>query len=141
MTKIKGSKIKLNDLFKRFWFNIPEYQRHYVWQDDQINDLLDDLTFAFNNHPENEYYLGSLVLHKKEEIFSKISELSNIRIPTLDLKPKSLLINWLNLIPNEFFLFNLLNLISTIIFVLFLLNIRSARILTNLDLMGKLTTR
>ena len=67
MTEIKGSKIKLNDLFKRFWFNIPEYQRHYVWQDDQINDLLDDLTFAYNNHPENEYFLGSLVLHKKEE--------------------------------------------------------------------------
>ncbi|MHA1270700.1 MAG: DUF262 domain-containing protein [Candidatus Helarchaeota archaeon] len=67
MTEIKGSKIKLNDLFKRFWFNIPEYQRHYVWQDDQINDLLDDLTFAFDNHPENEYFLGSLVLHKKKE--------------------------------------------------------------------------
>ncbi len=67
MTEIDSDKIKLNALFKSFWFNIPEYQRNYIWESDQINELLDDLEFAFNNHPNNEYFLGSLVLHKKED--------------------------------------------------------------------------
>ena len=67
MTEIDSDKIKLNALFKSFWFNIPEYQRNYVWQSDQINELLDDLEFAFINHPDDEYFLGSLVLHKKKD--------------------------------------------------------------------------
>ncbi len=67
MAEIKSEKIKLNNLFKRFWFNIPEYQRNYVWEEDQINDLLDDLKFAFDIYREKEYFLGSLVLQRKEE--------------------------------------------------------------------------
>ncbi len=67
LTEIDSDKIRLNALFKSFWFNIPEYQRNYVWQSDQIIELLDDLEFAFINHPDNEYFLGSLVLHKKKD--------------------------------------------------------------------------
>lgn len=56
------------DLFsKDFWFVVPEYQRSYVWQNDNIHNLLDDLLYAYRNKPENEYFLGSLVLKKLEE--------------------------------------------------------------------------
>lgn len=65
--KILAEKKELHSIFTDFWFLIPEYQRSYVWESDNIEDLLDDLWFAFINRPENEYFLGSLVLKKTHE--------------------------------------------------------------------------
>lgn len=65
--QITAKKETMNSVFTDFWFVIPEYQRSYVWQEDNINDLLDDLWFAYENKPENEYFLGSLVLKKTAE--------------------------------------------------------------------------
>jgi uncharacterized protein with ParB-like and HNH nuclease domain len=63
-TEIKSEKILLKQLFN-MWFQIPEYQRPYLWGYDQVHDLLDDLTFAMENKPEAEYFLGSLVFQAK----------------------------------------------------------------------------
>ncbi|MEJ8546409.1 DUF262 domain-containing protein [Brevibacillus borstelensis] len=49
---------------EKFWFVIPEYQRSYVWQTDNITELVEDLVFAFENKPDNDYFLGSLVLKR-----------------------------------------------------------------------------
>lgn len=65
--KIIAEKKELHSIFTDFWFLVPEYQRSYVWESDNIEDLLDDLWFAFFNRPENEYFLGSLVLKKTNE--------------------------------------------------------------------------
>jgi uncharacterized protein with ParB-like and HNH nuclease domain len=62
--EIKSEKILLKDVFD-MWFRIPEYQRPYVWGDEQIHSLLDDLTFAATNKPDAEYFLGSLVFQAK----------------------------------------------------------------------------
>jgi len=67
MSEIKADKIEINSLFENFWFLIPEYQRSYVWKSDNINDLLDDLWYAYNNRRSDEYFLGSLVLKKTNE--------------------------------------------------------------------------
>ena len=67
MAEITADKIEVNSLFDDFWFLIPEYQRSYVWNSDNINDLLDDLWYAFKNKPADEYFLGSLVLKKTDE--------------------------------------------------------------------------
>lgn len=62
--KIESDRIILGKLFEDFWFLIPEYQRPYVWTPDNVNDLLEDLWFAYENSPEDEYFVGSLVLKK-----------------------------------------------------------------------------
>jgi uncharacterized protein with ParB-like and HNH nuclease domain len=62
--KIESDKIILGKLFEDFWFLIPEYQRPYVWTPDNVNDLLEDLWFAYENNPDDEYFVGSLVLKK-----------------------------------------------------------------------------
>ena len=62
---IKSDKILVKDIFSRMWFRIPEYQRPYVWTRDQVTDLLDDLTFAQENKPDSEYFLGSFVFQSK----------------------------------------------------------------------------
>ena len=57
--QIVSDKVKLMDIFsKEFWFVIPEYQRSYVWENDNIMELMDDLVFAYENKPDNEYFLG-----------------------------------------------------------------------------------
>ena len=44
---IISNKIIFMDLFsKDFWFVVPEYQRSYVWQNDNIYNLLDDLLIS-----------------------------------------------------------------------------------------------
>lgn len=62
--EIKSGKILIKDVFK-MWFHVPEYQRPYVWGYEEINDLLDDLTFAMSEKPDSEYFLGSIVFQSK----------------------------------------------------------------------------
>lgn len=50
-----------------FWFNIPSYQRSYVWGKDNITDLLDDIVYAFKYNTQDKYFLGSLVLQEKNK--------------------------------------------------------------------------
>jgi len=65
--KIEANKVVLKDLFNDFWFLVPEYQRPYVWASDNVVDLLEDLWFAYESNPDNEYFVGSLVLKKTAE--------------------------------------------------------------------------
>lgn len=63
--EIKTDKIYIKDVFEQ-WYRVPEYQRPYVWTKDEVVDLLDDISFAAANTPDNEYFLGSFVYqHKK----------------------------------------------------------------------------
>lgn len=65
--KIDSDKKVLQKIFSPdFWFLIPEYQRSYVWQTENIIDLIDDLYYAFTYKNENEYFLGSLVLKRTD---------------------------------------------------------------------------
>ena len=68
---IEANKGILKKIFsEEFWFVVPEYQRPYVWQEDNIQELIDDLYYAFENKQNNEYFLGALVLKRtKEEEF------------------------------------------------------------------------
>ncbi|KAB0586026.1 DUF262 domain-containing protein [Comamonas kerstersii] len=65
MNNLQGSievvgKIFSTDLF----FNIPDYQRPFAWEDSNFQDLIDDLISA---QSEKNYFLGTIVLHKKNE--------------------------------------------------------------------------
>jgi len=69
--KIETNEANINRLFGNdFWFVVPEYQRPYLWQKDNVNELLDDLWNAYeeySNNDEDKYFLGSLVLCKRNE--------------------------------------------------------------------------
>lgn len=68
---IEANKGALKKIFsEEFWFVVPQYQRPYVWQEDNIQELIDDLYYAFENKQNSEYFLGALVLKRtKEEEF------------------------------------------------------------------------
>lgn len=64
--QITSNKITIRECFDRdMWYKIPDYQRPYVWGEDQITLLLDDVLYAALNTSDTEYFLGSLVLHFK----------------------------------------------------------------------------
>lgn len=63
--EIDTDKLAVNTLFER-WFRVPEYQRPYVWEDDNIVELLEDIATAQIEDEDNEYFLGSLVFNIKD---------------------------------------------------------------------------
>lgn len=66
--QISSNKITIKDCFSSdMWYKIPDYQRPYVWGEEQITLLLDDVSYAALNTPETQYFLGSLVLHCQKE--------------------------------------------------------------------------
>ena len=52
-----------DDFFKNAAFNVPVYQRMYVWEEEQVKTLIDDLCGAYNNN-ESHYYLGGIIIAK-----------------------------------------------------------------------------
>lgn len=61
---IKSEDITLGKLFEDFYL-VPDYQREYVWEDEQIADLLNDIYSEFeanHNVADHEYFIGSIVV-------------------------------------------------------------------------------
>ena len=55
------------------WYCIPDYQRAYVWDTDQVRDLLDDTISAYRENKEAQYFLGSMVLKINEKSDNNVS--------------------------------------------------------------------
>lgn len=47
------------------WYTIPSYQRNYVWESDQINDMLNDFEMGLLEHPDEEYFMGSFIIQNR----------------------------------------------------------------------------
>jgi hypothetical protein len=48
------------------FYSIPEYQRAYVWGEDQVSVLLDDLTGAMERDHKKEYFIGCMIWNTKK---------------------------------------------------------------------------
>lgn len=71
-TQIESDKLFIQEIFDKRFYRIPEYQRPYVWEDDQVIELLTDIVDAYSANYSAEYFLGSLVLRKNEKNQSKV---------------------------------------------------------------------
>lgn len=76
--QIDAGKISIGDIYSTKWFRIPDFQRPYVWGDDEINDLLEDLSFAASNNPKDEYFLGSFVYQSEEKEVKQVKYTESI---------------------------------------------------------------
>lgn len=66
--KIDSTLITLKEVEeKQFFFNIPIYQRLYVWEEEQIKTLLEDIETAFSDEKEL-FYLGGVLVVENETI-------------------------------------------------------------------------
>lgn len=65
--KISGAEYPLAKIFSsEFEYHIPSYQRPYAWTVDQASELFDDLYDFYKSKNDDGYFLGSIVLIKKE---------------------------------------------------------------------------
>lgn len=69
--KIESQDLSIGALFKDF-YSVPDFQREYVWQREEVEKMLQDLYDEFYNEdghvlPGSEYFLGSIVSCKAED--------------------------------------------------------------------------
>lgn len=62
----KQSVKQLLETGKTHRFVIPEYQRSYAWNDEQIQTLFDDLAEYTSNENESSYFLGTIVSYEND---------------------------------------------------------------------------
>lgn len=53
------------EIFK-LWYRVPDYQRPYVWDNEQVTTLLENIFDAYQKNPDAEYFLGNMVLKVSE---------------------------------------------------------------------------
>lgn len=81
MNQIRVESLSIPKLFS-LPLDIPEYQRPYVWTKNEVLTLLNDI-YTYQQHPQEEpmYYLGSIILHEHDNLYSIID--GQQRITTL----------------------------------------------------------
>lgn len=64
----KPLSLSIGELFgnKDALYKIPQYQRPYKWEDEQVDKLWDDIYDAFENNDDN-YFLGSVITAKPRD--------------------------------------------------------------------------
>jgi len=67
MNEIKSEKVNIAKVFEE-WYTIPSYQRNYVWDSDNVLDLLNDIKDNYIEHENDEYFLGSFIKQSKDEV-------------------------------------------------------------------------
>lgn len=68
-SKIQANSLNLDKIIvdKERFYQIPNYQRPYSWDKDNIAELIGDLSSSFLEQKEEEYFCGSLVLVKNDK--------------------------------------------------------------------------
>ncbi|WP_300678763.1 DUF262 domain-containing HNH endonuclease family protein [Nocardioides sp.] len=62
VVNLNSDTVRIGKLFAEgFFFSVPNYQRPFSWDRDQLSDLIDDLMAAKR---DTDYFLGTLVLHE-----------------------------------------------------------------------------
>lgn len=56
----------VRDIFSKF-FDIPAYQRDYVWKDDNIEAFFNDILESYKDNASKDYFMGSLLWARKED--------------------------------------------------------------------------
>ena len=63
-----GRKYVMDIFSEKSFYNIPEYQRPYVWQEEQIETFLNDISSAMESDMEKEYFLGCMIWNTKKVV-------------------------------------------------------------------------
>lgn len=69
-SKIKMEKpieFNITTIFEKDNYIIPLYQRNYAWEESQVSQLVQDIWDYANEANDSNYYVGTLVVHKKED--------------------------------------------------------------------------
>ena len=63
-SRIVNNTLTLNELFNNRIFRVPDYQRGYAWENQQVGEFLEDLEILSSSR---HHYTGTIVLHKRDD--------------------------------------------------------------------------
>ena len=61
---IDFTKQTLESCFKQNNYIIPDYQREYVWEENNVNPLMEDLVDSFSHDSKKQYFVGTIVVYR-----------------------------------------------------------------------------
>ncbi|GHP56073.1 hypothetical protein VN1192_11620 [Helicobacter pylori] len=69
MAKVEVELKELHEILVdgKYFYQVPDYQRPYVWDKDHLGALIDDLVGSYTNNREDEYFCGSIVIAKNQK--------------------------------------------------------------------------
>ncbi|WP_001141028.1 DUF262 domain-containing protein [Helicobacter pylori] len=69
MAKVEVELKKLHKILVdgEYFYQVPDYQRPYVWDKDHLGALIDDLVGSYTNNKEDEYFCGSIVIAENQK--------------------------------------------------------------------------
>ncbi|GAA9678782.1 DUF262 domain-containing protein [Helicobacter pylori] len=69
MAKVEVELKKLHQILvdNDFFYQVPDYQRPYVWDKDHLGALIDDLVGSYTSNKEDEYFCGSIVIVENQK--------------------------------------------------------------------------
>ncbi|WRC64905.1 DUF262 domain-containing protein [Helicobacter pylori] len=69
MAKVEVELKKLHKILvdSDYFYQVPDYQRPYVWDKDHLGALIDDLVGSYTNNKEDEYFCGSIVIAENQK--------------------------------------------------------------------------
>jgi uncharacterized protein with ParB-like and HNH nuclease domain len=59
---IKNEKLNIEKAFTNHFYLVPDYQREYVWNIDNVTQLLDDINSSYSQDKKSEYFIGSIIV-------------------------------------------------------------------------------
>ncbi|GAA8977102.1 hypothetical protein Taitung20_14590 [Helicobacter pylori] len=71
-TKVEVELKKLHQILAdaEYFYQVPDYQRPYVWDKDHLGALIDDLVGSYTDNKEDkyfEYFCGSIVIAENQK--------------------------------------------------------------------------
>ncbi|GAA9007572.1 DUF262 domain-containing protein [Helicobacter pylori] len=68
MAKVEVELKKLHQILvdSEYFYQVPDYQRPYVWDKDHLGALIDDLVGSYTNN-EDQYFCGSIVIAENQK--------------------------------------------------------------------------
>ncbi len=61
MSDIKFELLTVEKCFKNNFYEVPDYQREYVWAEKEVNQLMEDIHDEYTEDENKEYFIGSTV--------------------------------------------------------------------------------
>ncbi len=66
MSKIENHKYTIYQAFNECFYNVPDYQREFVWKEKEVVRLLDDIVDEMDGNSKTEYFVGTVIVTPRE---------------------------------------------------------------------------
>jgi hypothetical protein len=64
MGQLDDQRLSVQKAFKDCKYMVPSFQREFVWEGEEVQELIDDVEGQFLADPKSQYFLGTMIVHQ-----------------------------------------------------------------------------